>query len=236
DRFGPVPDVGGPPGLERRVRGVDDGADLLIAGGGELVENVPRGWVRGLELRAHSDSFLSGPQSSSCFCSSAALSRAHGPKASRRPTARSGDRELPLQSADLVDEEQNRSVLELRLQVIGFLVTEAESAEDLAQLVSRFVVPVGDEVVEIADVSADTLTDEAVGALLVVGEQMQGLLRHALRRQPVQSVEHADVVLEGLHGRLLGLSVHDLPPLRVDVLLPPGPVTLAGADRSQNPS
>src|SRR5699024_11870420 len=127
-----------------------------------------------------------------------------------------------LQFAGLVDEEQNRSVLELRLQLIGFLVTEAESAEDLAQLVSRFVVPVGDEVVEIADVGADTLTDEAVGALLVVSEQMQGLLRHALRRQPVQSVEHADVVLEGLHGRLLGLSVHDLPPLRVDVSSPTG--------------
>src|SRR5699024_6651135 len=167
---------------------------------------------------------------------SAARPRAHGPKASWRSTAPSEDRELPLQFVGLVDEEQNRSVLELRLQLIGFLVTEAESAEDLAQLVSRFVVPVGDEVVEIADVGADTLTDEAVGALLVVGEQMQGLLRHALRRQPVQRVEHADVVLEGLHGRLLGLSVHDLPPLRVDVLLPPGPVTLAGADRSQNPS
>src|SRR5699024_116577 len=144
----------------------------------------------------------------------------HGPKGSGRSPAPSGDRELPLQFAGLVDEEQNRSVLELRLQLIGFLVTEAESAEDLAQLVSRFVVPVGDEVVEIADVGADTLTDEAVGALLVVGEQMQGLLRHALRRQPVQRVEHADVVLEGLHGRLLGLSVHDLPPLRVDVSSP----------------
>src|SRR5699024_10674027 len=160
------PDVGGPPCLESRDGGVDDGGDLLNAGGGELLEHVPRGWIRGLEFRAHSDSFLSGPQSSSCVCSTAARPRVHGPKASRRPTAPSGDRELPLQSADLVDEEQNRSVLELRLQVIGFLVTEAESAEDLAQLVSRFVVPVGDEVVEIADVSADTLTDEAVGALL----------------------------------------------------------------------
>src|SRR5699024_7740468 len=142
DRFGPVPDVSCPPCLEGRIRGVDDGGDLLVAGGGELLEHLTRGWIRGLEFRAHSDSFLSGPQSSSRVCLTAARPRVHGPKASRRPTAPSGDRRLPLQSAGLIDEEQNRSVLELRLEVIGFLVTEAESAEDLAQLVSRFVVPV----------------------------------------------------------------------------------------------
>src|SRR5699024_10097529 len=139
DRFGPVSDIGCPPCLESRVGGVDDGRDLLIAGGGELLEHLPRGWIRGFEFRAHSDSLLSGPQSSSRVCLTAARPRVHGPKASGRSTAPSGDREVPLQFAGLVDEEQNRSVLELRLQLIGFLVTEAESAEDLAQLVSRFV-------------------------------------------------------------------------------------------------
>src|SRR5699024_1517060 len=150
DRFGPVPDVGGPPCLKGRVGGVDDGGDLLVAGGGELLEHLPRGWIRGLEFRAHSDSFLSCPQSSSRVCLTAPRPLAHARIASRRPTAPCGARPWPLQSSGLVDAEQNRSVLELRLQVIGFLVAEAESAEDLAQLVSRFVVPAGDEVIEIA--------------------------------------------------------------------------------------
>src|SRR5699024_12832876 len=126
-----------------------------------------RGSIRRLDFRAPSVSYVAGPWSSARVCLTAARPLVYGPNASRRPTAPAGDRRLPLHSAGLVDEEQNRSVLELRLQVIGFLVAEAESAEDLAQLVSRFVVPVGDEVIEIADVGADTLTDEAVGALLV---------------------------------------------------------------------
>src|SRR5699024_6634058 len=152
----------------------------------------------------------SGPQSSSRVCLTAARPLVHGPKVSRRPTAPSGDRRLPLQSAGLVDMEQNRSILELLLQLISFLVTEAQTAAELAQIVLRFGVTVADEVVENADVGADTLAADAVGAMHVVSELMQGLLRHALRRQPVQSVEHADVVLEGLHGRLLRLSAHAL--------------------------
>ena len=76
----------------------------------------------------------------------------------------------------VVDHKQNRSVAEVAFELLDFIGVEAVPLKAVPELVASFVVPLRHELSGAYQGSAGA--DHVVGALRIVGEDVQGCLRH----------------------------------------------------------
>ncbi|MDN6159064.1 MAG: hypothetical protein L0L93_12385 [Brevibacterium sp.] len=82
--------------------------------------------------------------------------------------------------AQLFDEEQYLSVFEFFFEVSGFIRIKPEASENDVEFMVSFVIALDDEISDIGRCGAG-IADDAVGAIVVMGEHMETVFRNAFR-------------------------------------------------------